>query len=186
MVTEGAVTEPEYLKAFNRVFGQRALRLSIISGVGEPHAVVERAIAELDAQSRETLGTGDTVWAMFDRDAHARFTDAVNAADRSGIGVATSNPCFELWGIYHFQDFHAPINRHDCQRILEGLCESYSRRGSKNFANEELIREKYCAAINRAENSLVRRAEEGTPDACPSTTVHRLTEHFRGMVASAD
>ena len=183
VVTEGEVTEYEYLKAFGRVFGHRAVRLDLIRGVGDPRAVVERAIAEKTVLVEEAVTVNDSVWAVFDRDAHERFAEAGDMAKANRIAVAKSNPCFELWGIFHYRDYDAPIERHDCQKVLEQLCETYDRRRNKNFASKELIQGSYGEAVDRAESSLVRRAAEGAPGSSPSTSVHCLTEHFRRVVS---
>ena len=180
VVTEGASTEPGYLRAFEQLCrDQEPVRLHLIRGVGAPRTVVDRAAEELKKSKRDRLGARDSVWAMFDRDEHARFEDAKDKARGNGISLAVSNPCFELWAIFHYQECDAPLHRHECQRMLEKLCPTYDRRGSKSFADPGVIASGYRAAVERAKNSLERRAEEDAPGGNPSTTVHELTEHLR-------
>ena len=62
---------------------------------------------------RDRLATRDSVWAMFDRDIHKRFDEARDLARGNGIRLAISNPCFELWGILHYQDQNAPLGRQE-------------------------------------------------------------------------
>ena len=179
VVTEGAVTEPRYLRTFKRLHGvQSSAKLDLIPDAGDPRAVVERAIKESKKLRRDRLGGQDTVWAMFDRDEHPRFDEAKNMADGEGIRLAISDPCFELWGILHYQECDAPLGRHECQRKLGELCPDHSKRKGKVFDDPEVIESKYRDAFGRAENSLTRRREEGNPEGNPSTTVHRLTEHI--------
>ena len=183
VVTEGAVTEPEYLNVFRKCFGHRSVVLNINRCVGDPRSVVERAIEKAQEFKGDTLAAYDTVWAMFDRDAHERFYEARDLASRNGIHLAISNPCFEIWGIFHFREYDAPLDRHECQRILESLCSNYERKNKKSFANIQLVKNAYEDAVKRAKTSLSRRKAEGKPAGSPSTTVHYLTEQFRCFVS---
>ena len=180
VVTEGALTEPGYLRAFERLCGDReSVSLHLIGGVGDPRAVVDRAVVEWKKSKRDRLAAHDSVWAMFDRDEHPRFDEAKDKARGNGISLAVSNPCFELWGIFHYREYDAPLHRHECQRMLGQLCPTYDRRGSKSFEDSRVIESGYRDAVKRAKNSLERRAKDGAPDGNPSTTVHELTEHLR-------
>lgn len=183
VVTEGASTEPAYLRAFNRCYGYQFVRVVPIGGIGDPRAVVQRAIEESEKLKDDTLAGQDSVWAMFDRDAHARFDEAKDMARGNNIPLAVSNPCFELWGVFHYRDHNAPVGRHECQRMLGELCPGYRRRGAKVFDDAEVIEKSYPEAVGRAENSLARREAEGATEGNPSTSVHRLTEHIRCLVA---
>ena len=179
VVAEGASSEPSYLREFERFFGHRSLIVRPIGGVGDPKAVVGRAIDERRDAHSDRLGTKDIFWAMFDRDIHARYAEAVDLARRSGIPTAISNPCFELWAIFHYQDQDAPMDRHECQRMLGRLCPSYARRGNKVFGDINTIQRGYHDAVERGKTSVARREAEGAPTGNPSTSVHCLTECIR-------
>ena len=186
VVAEGAKTEPHYLRTFDRLHGdQSSAKLIVIPDAGDPRAVVERAIEESRESKRDRLGSQDAVWAMFDRDDHSRFDEAKDMARGNGIRLAISNPCFELWGILHYQEYNAPLDRHDCQKKLGELCPGYSNKKGKVFDDPAVIGSKYRDAVERAENSLIRRRKEGDPNGNPSTTVHRLTEHILSLSGSA-
>ena len=114
---------------------------------------------------------------MFDRDEHARFTEAVNLAKSHGIELAISNPCFELWAILHYEWVDAPIDRKNCQARLTKLCPNYST-SSKNYADKSAIQSAYDCALSRARRLVARRCEEGTPLGNPSTTAFELTERL--------
>ena len=177
VVTEGAVTEPGYLRTFDRLHrDQSSAKLVVIPDAGDPRAVVERAIEESRESKRDRLGSHDAVWAMFDRDDHLRFDEAKDMARGNGIRLAVSDPCFELWGILHYQECNAPLDRHECQKKLGELCPGYRNKKRKVFDDPEVIESKYRDAVRRAENSLTRRREEGDPEGNPSSTVHHLTE----------
>ena len=176
--TEGEKTEPQYLEMFKKIhvepFAKRSVfDLKIISGVGVPMTVVNRAIQELQGLQK-SLSREDSVWAMFDRDEHPKFEEAKNKARNTGVHLAASNPCFEVWGIYHYRDWQGPIERHQCQNALEQLCPSYDKRCGKTFIDKDVIKEKCSDAIERAERSLDLREREGNPEGNPSTSVHCL------------
>ncbi|MBE1710610.1 RloB domain-containing protein [Mesorhizobium japonicum] len=120
----------------------------------------------------------DETWAVFDRDEHPRFQEAVDLCLQVGIGVARSNPCFEVWLILHFEKFERPDDRHRVQKRLEVLCPDYSAdKGKKpDFS-------KFMDAIGKAEHKaeaqLEARKAEGAPFGAPSTTVFELTRKIR-------
>lgn len=182
VVTEGASTEPAYLKEFGLVHGSQSVRVVPIGGVGDPRAVLERAIEERRKLTGDTLADRDSVWAMFDRDVHPRFDEARDLARGNGIPLAVSNPCFELWAIFHYRDHDAPIDRHACQAMLGALCPGYQKRKGKVFDDRGVIENGYSNAVERAESSLARREAEGVAGGNPSTMVHCLTEHIRSLV----
>ena len=179
VVSEGRCTEPSYLKAFVRIYGHNSVKVHRVRGAGDPRAVVERAIKERKDGRRDRLGASDSFWAMFDRDDHPRFQQAVDLAHGNGILLATSNPCFELWGVFHYEAQDAPIDRHQCQRKFQDLNPGYDRDSNKIFNDVEVIRDGYFHAVKRSRNALARRAEEGDPEGNPSSLVHFLTEFIR-------
>ena len=188
VVTEGEKTEPQYIYEFLRIHG--AANVHVEPTGFDPKGVVERAIAlkrGANANRRDTSRT--RVWAVFDRDDHdqKRFKEARWLAKKSGIGVAISNPCFELWAIYHYRD-HAGrhIERDKCQRTLEGLCAGYSARRGKLFNDIEVIRDNHDAAVQRAIRSLRDREAEGDPHGNPSTSMHLLMENIRSQAEPDD
>ena len=178
IVTEGQRTEPEYLKNFARIHSAKTVEVIPIGIGAEPKAVVRRAVDELQKVKKDPLRRHDSVWAVFDRDEHQRFYEAKDLASAHGVRLALSNPCFELWGIFHYRDWDASVDRHECQRILEEHCSTYSSSGSKLFIDQEAIRENHYSAVERGKKSLIRRREEDDPEGNPSTAMHLLTEHI--------
>lgn len=185
VVAEGENTEPEYVQAFAQLHGAATVVSIKVEGKGlDPLAVVKRAIALHDGQLASSYGQADSVWAVFDRDQHVRFTEARGLAERSGIRLAVSNPCFELWAIFHYQDQDAPIEADDCQRLLQNLCSTYQKNRGKLFTEGSVIVGNYEAAVARAKRSLVRREQQGDPGGNPSTSMHQLTEHILKIMSS--
>lgn len=165
IVTEGALTEPAYLKAFEQSYGCKLVKLIPIGGVGDPRAVVERALEERDKLRRDSLSGRDCVWAMFDRDVHDRFDEAKDMARGNNIPLAISNPCFELWAVFHYRDYDAPVDRHACQEMLQDLCPGYAKRKSKVFNDASVIENSYLDAVDRAASP--KNSPRGWKEAAP-------------------
>ena len=179
VVTEGEVTKPGYLGRFHRLHGSASIRLAPIPLGGDPRAVVERAVSEQSDSESDPDADRDTFWAMFDRDEHQRFREAVDLARAHNIGTAVSDPCFELWAVLYYELWDRPSNRRDCQRRLGELCPTYGASSGKRFRDEPTIRDHHEDAVKRARTLVVSRCKEGQPLGNPSTTVHELMEHIR-------
>ena len=186
VVTEGEKTEPRYLEMFKKIhvpphIKKSVFNLRIIPGIGVPKTVVDRAIQELQ-NLQGPLSREDSVWAMFDRDEHPEFKEAKDKARSKGVHLAVSNPCFEIWGIYHYQDLESPIERDQCQKKLEELCPSYDKKSGKIFAEQDIIKNKYRDAMRRAKESRNSRKQEDDPEGNPSTSVHCLIRKILSKV----
>lgn len=178
VVTEGANTEPQYITEFLRL--HRAANVRVVGTGFDPRGVVEKAIAEKKEADATSKGTSRArVWAVFDRDEHLRFEEAQQLAEDNGICVAASNPCFELWAVFHYRDHAAPISTQACQRLLAGLCDGYRADRGKFFRDEAAIRNNHDTAVRRGERSLREREGEGAPQGNPSTSMHVLMESIR-------
>ena len=167
---EGRNTEPDYFEAIKRARSGTLIAVEIVPAVGVPMTIAKTAIAAAKPRRRkESFEEGDQIWAVFDRDAHPRFEEAVMLCEQHGVKVARSDPCFELWLILHERDYDRPCDRHEAQRKFE--C-----RPEYDF--DALVR-RVEEAESRAEAQLRRREAEGAPCGNPSTTVFRLTRAIR-------
>ncbi|NKC10848.1 MAG: GNAT family N-acetyltransferase [Gammaproteobacteria bacterium] len=172
--------------------GQQWVELHPIGPAGVPYTLANSAakkaaaigIGKKDRQARSSFEEHDQVWAVFDRDEHPRFNDAIALCTRSGVGVARSNPCFEVWLLLHEQDFNKPDDRHAVQAHLKALRPEYDpdRAKSPNFS--ELLKT-LDIAEKRAAKLLERREAERNAYGRPSTTVHELTRAISTAAAQA-
>lgn len=186
---EGTNTEPVYFRAVQREFAK--VILSIEPGIGVPYTVATAAAkrchelglsspnarAKLDSYEQE-----DEVWAIFDRDQHPKFDEAVVLCRKAGVLVARSNPCFEIWIVLHIEDFQKPDGRHAVQAKLRTLLPEYNPSKGKTAKFADLLAGIEIAE-QRAEAQLRRRAAEGAPYGPPSTTVFALTRAIRSAQA---
>lgn len=105
IVTNGKVTEKEYFERLVDLYGLRG-RVVIDKGAAgrDPKTLVERAAdlkAKEDKEARkERFDSWESVWAVTDVDAFSMFA-AQQLARQEAVGLAVSNPCFEVWLIDH-------------------------------------------------------------------------------------
>ncbi len=171
LVCEGRNTEPGYFKALKPLFPR--VRIEIEPGAGDPFAIAGKCAR----RSREAEPR-DRVWAVFDRDTHERFEEALDLCREGGVRVARSNPCFEVWPILHIQEYDAPGDSRAAQAELARLRPDYDRSRAKTLDFDDLV-ERVEEAEARAETGLRRREDEGDPCGNPSTTVGHLTREIR-------
>ncbi|HYW06041.1 MAG TPA: RloB family protein [Longimicrobium sp.] len=182
VVCEGQVTEPQYLGGFGQARGANTVRLRVEAPGGDPRALVQRAVELRDeaaaraTRERDDNVAYDEVWCVFDVDDHARLRAARELAERMDIGLAVSNPCFELWLILHFRDHGAHLTSKQAAVLLGKHMRDYR----KHVRYEELSNG-YVDAVARAAALEQRHSEAGTDGGNPSTRVHRLTERIREL-----
>ncbi|CAK0751036.1 RloB-like protein [Azospirillaceae bacterium] len=185
---EGKNTEPAYFEAIKCRFCGADIKLELIPSAGVPFTLAGKA-AELakqlnrGRQKRDSFEKNDQIWAVFDRDEHPNYTEAVQLCESNGVRVGRSNPCFELWLILHDQEFHRPVDRHAVQSHLQSIQPDYDP-GKDKTLDCLLLMDRVEATEKRAEILLARRKQERDPFGPPSTTVGHLTREIRTAAAS--
>jgi hypothetical protein len=176
-VTEGSVTEPEYLKGFSKASRNPRVDIEVVDGAGVPKSIVEKAKelkrrAETRARRENDRNLAyDEVCCVFDVDEHHRIPDARQMAQNNGIQLAVSNPCFELWLLLHFAEPPGMKHRDDLKKKMRKHVANYDKHVDySSYAGG------YRAAVNRA-SKLDKQAETANePWRNPTTGVWRLTE----------
>lgn len=180
---EGTKTEPAYFEAIDRRFKNAQVLIKTIGVGGVVRTVAEQAIEgdkELRARKRKRGGgmssyeEADQTWAVFDRNGHPQFNEAVAKCRDNHVLVAQSDPCFELWLVLHSEAYDRPANSSEVQARLHSLFPEYHHAKSPNPNFDGLV-EEVEAAEQRAARQLRRRHDEGRPFGNPSTTVVCLT-----------
>jgi hypothetical protein len=84
--------------------------IDIKPAAGDPKMIAEKAVRLMPSgrQKRDSYEENDKIWAMFDRDTHDLYDEAVRRCETNAISLARSNPCFELWLILHLSEFDKP------------------------------------------------------------------------------
>ncbi len=125
-------------------------------------------------------------WIVFDRDQVQGFDEIIAEAQRKGIEVGWSNPCFEIWMYAYFGSMPAIQDSWTCctefGRIYEKkIGQKYSK------ADEKMYGKLYMAgdeekAIQIAQQKLEQCEREGKKkpsEMCPCTTVHKLVGEIK-------
>lgn len=175
--TEGRRTEPIYLTYWYRAFRERVI-VRIDDFHGTPMQLVERAAQRRTVDLREARrGRGDAhseYWCVFDIDEHPYVKRAVKLAAESGINVAISNPCIELWFLLHFQDQRAVIDRGVAQRRARDLL-GFDK--APTFAGLAKLHGHYGEARGRAQHLDKKHELDGSPPGSnPSSRVWCLID----------
>jgi RloB-like protein len=124
-------------------------------------------------RQRDSFEKNDQIWITCDRDEHPDVNRAFGKARETGIGIAYSNPCVEIWAYLHFSDHDRPVSRHDMQRLLKTVMPSYDKDSHKMF-DYDLMRGGYFDADRRAERMEQRRVTEGAAMGNPYTSLFKL------------
>lgn len=186
ILCEGRNTEPTYFDALKRICRDALIHIEIEGGVGVPLTLADKAVAKARSlgisggrrKKRDSFELNDEVWICFDCDEHPRISDAIQKCDGSGVKVAYSNPCFEIWLIIHLCDFNRPDTRDQVQNFLGQLCPEYQKKSGKVVDCDKII-ETISDAEMRGVALVKRREEEGNPLGRPCSTVWRLTTAIR-------
>lgn len=178
--SEGKNTEPRYFKAYERLIGSSTVEVVCEKERGVPKTMLELARAKLkeikSPAYRRSGGDRDAVWLVFDQDDHEDVPGVIKKCREAGIGVAYSNPCFEVWLILHCQDYDRDEHRKKVQSVCEAVCVGYSKVAGKVPDYNDLL-SGVSDAERRAEILVERREADG--GAAPVTSVHELTAAIR-------
>lgn len=127
---------------------------------------------EFHKQSK-SIAEGDLIWVVFDRDEHDHVKRELDSLKAMEISVGYSNPCFELWLLYHFRDHHAPDDRNKVKKLLSEVCEGYCEKKLVLLDASEM-NANLDEARARAKSGVEARASEGSELGAPSSTVYEL------------
>jgi len=181
IVCEGANTEPHYLKEFAHAHRNELVEIDIVPAAGVPFSVVDKCVSHNKGLKRLARKSGDSfaeayeVWGVFDIDEHPRIADTKARARDTGVHLAISNPCIELWALLHFGDQDAHIHRHDLQRRLTTLMPGYEHNKRAIFDYAQM-RPNYAEALQRSKRLRKRRSQADDAGGNPSTDLDLLLE----------
>ena len=172
---EGEKTEQDYLRALrrsDRVVGN--VHIQVDPAAAAPKDLVMRAIKKI--QDREV----DECWCIFDveaPDAHPNIESIVRTAEKHGVRIAVSNPCFELWLVLHHHD----VTRYVTTKEIVRQSKEIDGRDSKGI-DGSLYMKNLDQAGQRADKLRQRHLHDGTrfPHDNPSS---RMVDFVRAVGA---
>lgn len=91
----------------------------------------------------------DKIFLVYDIDVTGFLEKLQTIQKQINSELIVSNPCFELWYIFHFANHTAEINTDDCLKKLQSLCPSY-KKGDIPVKLKEKLEEKKIEAVKRA------------------------------------
>lgn len=154
IVSEGSKTEPNYFREI-----RAANRLHTANVQVQPSELGTSSI-QVVKYARELFEKGDRhkhiqprafeqVYAVFDRDDHASYFDALNLATSLDGKLRNDNkqplifkaiasvPSFELWLLLHYEDIQAPLHRDEVIRRLKQHFPGYEKGAANTFATTQ-------------------------------------------------
>lgn len=188
IVTEGEKTEPLYFGEIRAAYRLHTANVEVRpSGAGTaPTQVVEYAkklFEEGDRHRDLQPRAFEQVYAVFDRDDHASYFDALALAEflngrlRSDakqpikFAAVASVPSFELWLLLHFEHVNAPIHRDEVMDRLRRHLPRYEKGAGNAFdATKRLLAD----ATQRADELAARFSAYTDPE--PYTAIAGLVK----------
>lgn len=164
IVSEGSKTEPNYFKEIRAEYRLHSANVEV-----QPSALGTQPLQVVD-YARELFEKGDShkgirprgfeqVYAVFDRDDHRTFHDALararalDGALRNDLKqpvkfvAIPSRPSFEFWLLLHFEDVQHLIHRDEALRRLKRYLPDYDKDYGQAFAE---TKSELQIAIDRA------------------------------------
>ena len=110
VVTEGERTEPQYVDGVKQLFRGSQVEVKT-HGVGRDPASVLAKAQTLQRQAKSAGEPYDWCCVVVDVDDHTTLDRCLRDARKAGIHVVVSNPCFEIWLLWHYADHRAHTDR---------------------------------------------------------------------------
>ena len=186
IVSEGSKTEPLYFGEIRAAYQLHSANVVVQPGqLGTaPIQVVQYAkqlVETGDLQKGIRPGSFDQVYAVFDRDDHGTYYNALDLAqsldgrlrndsnERIAFKAMPSIPSFELWLLLHYEDIQAPIHRDEVMQRLKRHILGYEKGAGGAFG---ITRDRLAIATQRAQTLAARFNAHTDPE--PFTALHEL------------
>ncbi|MBN1461489.1 MAG: RloB domain-containing protein [Armatimonadetes bacterium] len=186
LLCEGEVTEREYFEYLRKEFRGTLVSIEISRKRGDPLGLVREAARlrrEAASNARREQDDNirfDSVWCVCDVDQHPRLEEAVRLARRSGVSMAVSNPCFELWPALHFDACGRFVTSGDLKSILRTYMPKYDKHIDLRKLDSRRAEATRRAVALERQHELAGRAAWSNP----STGVWKLVERLERFAGS--
>ena len=151
IVTEGSKTEPYYFSEIRKdqLLQKELIRILPCNNGTSPIQVVSYAkqlFEKGDSRKRILAKAFEQVYAVFDRDDHDTYFEALEQArslnrklkndtrQKVIFKAIASRPCFELWLLLHFEEVQAPIHRDEVISRLKKHIMGYKKGADDTFS----------------------------------------------------
>ena len=189
IVTDTEETEKNYFEGLrDSIPVELKNRLVIKVEKAKTVELVRKALERMEQESQYRIP-----WIVFDRDRVEDFDEIIWTAEKNGVGVGWSNPCFEIWMYAYFGEMPAIMESYTCcERFAEKFKKVTGQEYSKNdrdiyrklveYGDEE-------RAIQIAERCYKKCVDDGKKKMSkmwPVSKVYRLVEEIRGKVSQKE
>ena len=188
IVSEGSKTEPNYFNEIRATYRLPTADVVVLPGQlgSAPIQVVQYAqvlFEQGDSHKNIQPRAFERVYAVFDRDDHDSYTQALQlAASLDGklknqakqfirFEAIASVPSFELWLLLHYEDIQASVHRDEVIRRLKRHIPAYEKGISTVFAD---TREHLAIATQRAQTLALKFTADTAPE--PYTGIAELVK----------
>ena len=188
IVSEGSKTEPNYFGEIREAHRLHTANVVVRpSELGTAPIQVVQYAKELfengDRHRRIQARSFEQVFAVFDRDDHDSYFDALRLAEsldgtlkndarqKIRFRAIASVPSFELWLLLHYEDIRAPLHRDEVLRRLRHHFPDYIKGADNAFST---TRDRLAVATQRAEALAARFTADNAPE--PFTAIAALVK----------
>jgi len=189
IVSEGSKTEPLYFDEIRMALRLPVCNITVSGGkLGtDPVQIVEYAknlFEDGNLHKGIEPRVFDRVFAVFDRDEHRGYFDALRQAEaldgkmkndekrRVPFKAIASVPCFELWLLLHYEDIRASLHRDEVLHRLRQNFPNYAKGAGKTYT---ATHDRLDVAMRRAETLAAHFTAHDDP-AQPFTAVDKLVK----------
>ncbi|MEF8770988.1 RloB family protein [Candidatus Accumulibacter contiguus] len=188
IVCEGEKTEPLYFRELIDYYKIHSANVRVSCDCGsDPVSVVNHGIELYEHEKRTGSGPFDSVYFVFDRDAHPNYQQATerlnNLKHQKPFFSANSVPCFEYWLLLHFTYTTAPYSAVGgtsagaaVLKDLKTYWPEYAKAGHGTFS---ATLSKLGFAKANAKRACTEADNNHTDN--PSTYVHKLVEYLQEL-----
>lgn len=140
--------------------------------------LVKLCVGQMDARGID-IDHGDMAICVFDIEGNdvTNLSRAIKLAHRSGVLLAMTNPCFELWLLMHFRDVMSAAPCAEVHRCLKEHIKKYHKTGIYRDVLDPLRR----SALTRAQVTWSEDIKRSIPSN-PGTTMHLVLSEIDRLV----
>jgi len=186
IVSEGTKTEPNYFREIQRAYRLHTANVEVRpSELGTAPIQVVQYAKELfefgDKHKMIRPGAFERVYAVFDRDDHGSYFDALEMAESLDGKLKNDNkqlirfqaiasiPSFEIWLLLHYEDIQHQLRRDEVMQRLKSHIPEYEKGATQTFF---ITRTRLAVATERAQ-ALTKKFNARTEKA-PFTAISEL------------
>ncbi|MET7282360.1 RloB family protein [Kribbella sp. NPDC005582] len=170
-MTEGVKTEVQYIEGLVQYLKSTGITVHVpqTCGVGRDPLGVLREAEEIRDQAI-SIDPFDDVWIVVDVDQHTTLEECLREARRGGVSVVVTNPCFELWLLWHFE--FSKNKDHDADSLAALLAKHghFGKSVSPDFP--------FASYVNACECAKRFPVTHGSVGKVPSSAMPHLIEVF--------